>query len=376
MNKLILLFLPFFAFNANSQTLEVVVSENFDNNKSGWHTDGQIYKVADGIIKCQTANTKNFFNFASSKQGIKSDRSSYIVKAKLKIESLAEGGRSGLALSNVLHQTSGEMISGYLFYIELYEGKYFLTCHNVDDKTPKKFIGFDVFPLGEFIELKISIDNSEGSCEVFINNDLAYDLEGPLFNINQVGLYTKGSVSSEYSSLIIEQSVNKNKDFAYDLIDSQYDDQLEVSRLYRGRHDFGLLLGYVPKILLSDDLYYIVAKQLDFTIDDLISELLNDLDCKIEKSDYTEASTPKLKYYKLKYKSVSMVISYNKDSKIVVSTSLFFKTSYDAESFFNKYVALKKFTSTRAENNTKYASHPLMLVSFVSLSNSQIQFLY
>lgn len=376
MNRCVFVSLFLFVFSVSSQTTEVVLDEQFDSNINKWVSDGQLFKLSNGVLKVESSAKKDQFNFSSKVNRIEADRSMYTIKADIKIESLSEGARSGIALANAIDTTTREMLSGYVFYIELYKGKHFLSCHNIDDKTPKEFIGFDLFPLGEYIELKISINSTIGSCEVFINNDRAYDLEGPLFNINQVGLYGKGDVVSECTKLSVEQSKTVNTTYAFDLIDSQYDDLLKVNRIYRGRHDFDLLTNYVPRVILCDNLYNILAKQSDFTFDDLISDLLDDLDCKIEKSSYTNASNPNLKYYKLQYKDVSFVVSYSKDSKYVVSTSIIFKTTKDATTFFEEYVRLKKFSNQRTQDEVKYASHPLMPLSFISQSENTVNFLY
>jgi hypothetical protein len=376
MNKLLFLFFFNSVLTVRSQTTEVVVSENFDNNRSGWISDGQIFNLANGVIRLESSSNKDFFNFASTSNGIVAERAFYSIMANIKIESLSEGARSGIAVADVIDETTSKMLSGYIFYVELYNGQYFLTCHNIDDKTPKEVIGFDLFTIGEYIELKVIVDNTIGSCKVYINDDMAYNLEGPMFNITQIGLYGKGILDCEYSDLTVEQSLSQNTKFAYDIIDNHYDETLKLNRIYRGRYDFEILLSYVPKILLCDNLYFMLARESNFTFDDLLNNLMNDLDCIIVKSSYTDDNNPNLKYYKLIYRNVSLVIAFNKDSNYVVSSSIIFKTTKDADSFFNEYIRLKKFKKEITEDGVKFASHPLMVFSFITQDQNMVNFLY
>jgi hypothetical protein len=378
MNKcLVFVFSMFVFFDVLSQETMIVFNEKFDNNNKGWLNSSVNFNLLNGSMKLQSSSTNQIFNFPSTNNEIKPDRSSYSISVKLKLKSINEGARSGIALADFVNRNTREMLSGYVFYFEKLNDSFFLTCHNIDEETPNVSIKLNSVGMSEMIDLKVYIFNSEtGACVVSVNDFILFKLDGPMFNINQIGIYGKGNVNSEYSDIIVEQSSEYNQIFLYDLIDRYYDSSKETSLIYRGRYDYNILLSFVPRIFLCDNLYRKIALQSDFKKDDLLNELLLDFNCRILKSDYFNESTPHLRYYKLQYRDVNIVLSYDKETKYLVSSTIFFKSTNDAIIFFDEYIRIKKFKLSSPEQQGRFASHSLWKFSFISQNDNCINFLY
>ncbi|MEY2792444.1 MAG: hypothetical protein RJA76_436 [Bacteroidota bacterium] len=378
MNKNITVLFLAFAIKCLGQPNQIAFSENFIDNTNKWKIDNKhLTTFSNGWHNINTISTDDIF-ISLSKNLIGKALPNllfYDLVFSLKINKLDENSGVGIVLNDVYDSESNITRNGFSFYIEKVESKFYLSCKNLDEDTPMEFYEIPSFQYGKSYEVKININNEYPKTTVNINNQMAFSLDAPIFNINNICLFNFGITESAFDYLKLNQSVNQlNKNFCFDVIDRFYNSNTESSNIYRGRYDFPKLTKHVPQILLCDNLFFPDESNVD--IKQFIDELIKDPNCFISKSDYSDPKSPNLKFYKIVYNKNTIIVAYSISTLKLSYANIIFADLQSANEFFDNYTSLKKFSKKREENGVSFRMNPNFLLSFVSKQDNMVNFFF
>lgn len=378
MNKCLLIMILCVSFNSYNQELNSVIKEDFNNNLNQWNEDIPSKSVINsGFFSLKsTLINKSFYSISKINIGkVKPNLNSYIIEFSLKINQIKNQSETGIIINDLYDFKKNRIINGFCIYIEMIENKYYISCKNLDENLPYQFFEITNFKLNFLHKVKIVVNNLQKSTDVFLNNNLVFKIDAPIFNINNIGVYQKGITDVSFDYLNFSQSNNDvNKKYCYDIIDRYYNEIDQQGYMYRGRNEFDKLIKYTPEILLCDNLFFPEMTKLNKA--SIIDEFIKDPNAIIEKSDYSDSKSPNLKFYKIDYKGNKIILSFSNETSRLVYSTIIFRDSISASEFFNIYTRIKKFTVTRKEENTTFSMLENFFMSYISINSNSISFLY